>query len=173
MPAGPNMSGFDTLSFGPIPGYEEWKEYDQNGRFYKRRWLYNACGAALAAGDVVVVNYDGDEETNPQVGVCAALAVYQEVAVFKETASGGTSLADATWGWFVVQGYVDAKCNGDSVDITKDDFLKIVAGTDADAFVDNTTARTTNSHAIACADETDATPSVTLVYLFGRSAIIT
>lgn len=129
--------------------------------------LCNKSGGDTVVGRVYKVVYDGDEETNPKAVACTATAtVLQHVVIAQEV------LADGAFGWFTIQGYCDAFVNGDSTDVTKDDFLKIVAATDDDAFVDDTTARTANSFAIACADETDATPSLTRIYLFGDPAVI-
>lgn len=129
--------------------------------------LYNGTGAAMVAGRVYRISFDGDEETNPKAVAVVTLAnVYQHVCVALE------ATADAAWGWFAIQGYVDAFCNGDATDIAKDDFLTCNDATDDDAFIDDTTTRTVNSMAIACADETDATPSLTKVYLLGDRAII-
>lgn len=139
-------------------------------RWRRLKWLYNAMGAATTAGKVYRVSFDGDADVNPKVVACAAIAgVYQEIAV------GIDTCASAVGGWYAVEGYTEAEVNGDSTDVNKDDFLKIVAATDADAFVGNTTTRTANSHAIYSDDtaETDATPSNRLIWLLGWQAIIT
>lgn len=162
------VPGFDTLSFSATPGSERWAE-NSDGTRYKLRYLNNGLAAAAATviGTVYAVTYDGDEETNPKVIACAALAVYQEVAVATAV------IVNGQFGWFAVQGYFDTFINGNTVDIAKDDFLKIVAGTDAGSFVGNTTTRTTNSHAIATEAETGIPAVRHRVFLIGERAIIT
>lgn len=129
--------------------------------------LYNGTGGTINKGECYRVAFDGDEETNPKAANVVTLAnVYQYVVVAL------ADLADAVWGDFAIQGYCDAMCNGDSTDISKDDFLTVNDSTDDDAFIGDTTTRTVNSMAIACAAETDSTPSLTRVYLLGDRAII-
>lgn len=148
------------------PLQAEWRTYGPTDERCLAVRLYNGTGAAMVVGRVYRMAFDGDEETNPSAVACVTLAVYQHVVVALE------AVASASWGWFAIQGYVDAMCNGDAVDIAKDDFLTVNDGTDDDAFINNTTARTVNSFAIACAAETDATPSLTKVYLFGSRALL-
>ncbi len=156
---------FDTLAFDSPEAIEERSNTDGTKYWVVR--LYNGSGGAVTAGAVYKVVYDGDEETNPKVVACTATAtLLQNVVVATE------ATADAAWGWFAFKGTYSVLCNGDATDISKDDFLKIVVATDADAFVDDTTARTVNSFAIACEAETDATPSRIRVYLIGDPAVI-
>lgn len=164
--------GFDTLAFTPTPGMEKW-DFDSSGRAYKKRWMYNGTGAAVVPGQVVRVGYDGDEETNPRVAtIVTALAnVYVETAVGWGPATGSGSIPDATWGWFVVQGYVEAYCYG-ATDVDKDDSIKVVYNASYPiSFIEDGTARTVNSVGIACAAQTAASEALTLVYLFGERAI--
>lgn len=163
----PCLDGDSLVAAGGTKRTATW--YDDAGKARQRTeiWLYNAIGSVLVPGAVYLLAYDGDGDTNPKLAACAALAVYQEVVVVVNATPIGA------WDWFAFEGYVEASCNGATA-LTKDDYLKVVAGTDADAFVDNTTARTVNSHAIYSDDE--GQPSSTanrLVYLFGKAAIIT
>jgi hypothetical protein len=88
------------------------------------------------------------------------------VTVNRQLVVASAAYADQTWGWYTFAGYCDALVDGDATDVTKDDYLKIVAGTNADAFIDDTTSRTADSAAIACADNT-ATQALTKVFLLG------
>lgn len=156
---------FDTLAFDTPEAMEE--RTNSDGTRYWVARLYNGSGGATVAGRVYKIVYDGDEETTPKVVACTATAtLLQHVAVATE------ATADATWGWFAIKGHYSVFVNGDATDVTKDDFLKITAATDDDAFIDDTTARTANSFAIATESETDATPSRIRVYLIGDPAVI-
>ena len=172
MAAGPQITiGFDSLAFTATPGMEKW-DSDNSGRFYKKRWLYNGTGAAAPVGTVVRVNHDGDEETNPRAATTASppANVYVETAVAWGPATGSGSIPDATWGWWVVQGYVEALCEG-TTDVDKDDYIKVVTATSEGAFIEDGTARTINSVGIACAAQATAAEVLTLVFLFGDRAI--
>lgn len=174
MAVGPQVTiGWDTLAFTPTPGFEKWIFDSATGRATKLRWLYNGTGGALAVGTVLRVGYDGDEETNPRVvSVVTALAnVYVETVVAWGPATGSGSIPDATWGWFAAQGYVEALCYG-ATDVDKDDSIKVVYNASYPiSFIEDGTARTVNSVGIACAAQTAATETLTLVYLFGERAI--
>lgn len=168
---GTQFPAYDPIAGTPTPGFERWVHHQGRGSF-KLRWLYNGSGGAHARGTVHKVVYDGDEETNPKVVACTNTAnLYQEVAVAYEAAGGGSSIADATFGWYVVQGYVEAFVEG-TTDVAKDDFLQVAVGTDADAFIGNTSARTTGSFGIACEAQAANSAVLTDIYLFGERAII-
>lgn len=126
-------------------------------------YLYNGRGSATLAGGVYTLQYDGDEETSPRVITCAATTWDTYVVV------SPIVIADATWGWFAIEGYVDALVDGGATDVAKDDTLKIVVGTNADAFVQDTASMvpTTDTFAIACEANT-STELVKKVYLFGQ-----
>lgn len=156
----------DTLT-NDTPLQAEWRVYEttNNLRCLAVR-LYNGTGAAMVAGRVYRIAFDGDEETNPSAVACVTLAsVYQNVVVALE------DTAAASWGWFAIQGYCDAFVEG-TTDVAKDDFLTCNDATDDDAFIDDTTARTVNSFAIACAAQADNSAVLTRVYLFGDRAIL-
>jgi hypothetical protein len=122
--------------------------------------LYNNSGGATLAGGVYTVTFTGVVTTNPQVIDCAAVTVDVQVVVALEV------IPDGDWGWFAVQGYCDALVDGDSADVAAGDFLKIVAGTNADAFIKDGASRTADSFAIACEANT-STEALKKVYLFG------
>jgi hypothetical protein len=168
IPGSMMVPAFDSLAFTASPGCTQ-QGTNSDNTAYTKKWLYNATGVALVAGRIFKVVYDGDEETNPKVIVCTA----SPATTPEEVAVALAAVPAASWAWFAVQGYVNAYVNGDSVDVAKDDFLKIVVGTDDDAFVGNTTTRTTNSHAIATEAETTATPASHRVYLLGDPALLT
>lgn len=166
----PALDGDSNVAAGGIKRQVSWRDDAGFTRNRVDRWLYNGAGAATVVGRVYRILYVGDADTNPKAATCAAISgVYQEVAVAVEV------IASAAWGWFAVEGYVMASVNGDSVDVAKGDFVKVVVATDDDAFVGNTTTRTANSHGIYSDDtsETDATPTNRLVYLIPWQAIIT
>lgn len=169
--AAPMVPILDGDSLKAHGGHERWDSwFDDAGyvRARKVKWLYNATGAACTVGLVYRIVYDGDGDVNPSVVACAAISgVYQRVAVAIEATPA------SSWGYFAVEGYTEASCNGTTA-LTKDDFLKIVEGTDTDSFIDNTTTRTNNSHALY-SDDTGQPSSTAnrLVYLLGEQAIIT
>lgn len=169
----PMVPAFDTDAFTAYGGFQRWDTWiDDAGhtRAYLLEWLYNGAGVALVAGEPMKIVYDGDADTNPKVIVCTAspATTYERIAVPL------TNLAAASWGWFAVKGYVEAYVNGGTVDVAKDDFLKVDISDDADAFVGDSTTRTTNSHAIYSDDtgETDTSASLRLVYLIGDGALL-
>jgi hypothetical protein len=122
--------------------------------------LFNDTGAACVKGGVYMVGFDATEEQNPKIEVCAAVTVNRQLVVAVE------ATADQTWGWFAYAAYVDALVDGDTTDISAGDYLKIVAGTNPDAFIDDSTSRTADSAAIAMEANT-GTQALTKVFLFG------
>jgi hypothetical protein len=157
----------DTLSL-ESPGAVRRAAYQgsDEGLYNIQVRLCNKTGGATVAGRVYKLAYDGDEETNPKAVAVVTLAnVYQKVVVAMEV------IADGSFGWFCYQGYCDAFCEG-TTDVDKDDFLTCNDATDDDAFIEDTTTRTVNSMAIACAVQASATPTLTRIYLFGDDAII-
>jgi hypothetical protein len=159
-----------ALLNGVSPAYEITESYVNpttglvEGDRIKRR-LYNGRGSATVAGGVYIQQHDGDEETSPRVITCAAQAADVEVVV-----SIGI-VADASWGWFVYKGYVDALVEG-TTDVAKDDTLKVVTASSPAAFIQDTAALvvTPDSVAVACAAQTSATPTLTKVQMFGSRA---
>jgi hypothetical protein len=159
-----------ALLNGEAPGYRRWRAYlnpttgvVEGSRLEIR--AYNGRGSATVAGGVYLLQFDGDEETSPRVFTCAAQAADVWVVV-----SPGI-LADATWGWFALEGFVDALVEG-TQDVAKDDTLKVVTATSPAAFIQDTAAMvvTTDSVAVACAGQTSATPTLTKVQMFGQRA---
>lgn len=129
--------------------------------------LYNGRGSATVAGGVYRVIFDGDEETNPAVATATAQTVDQWYVVSIR------AVADATWDWYAIEGYVDALVEG-TTDVAKDDTLKVVVGTAANAFVQDTASGVISSDtiAIACAAQAANSSVLTKVYLYGREADI-
>lgn len=155
---------YDTLASDSPLAYQQAENTDGTRRLAVR--LYNGTGGATVVGRVYRIAFDGDEETNPKAAACVTLAsVYQNVVVALEVT------ADATWGWFAIQGYCQAFVEG-TTDVAKDDFLTVNDATDADAFIGDTTTRTVNSFAIACEAQADNSAVLKRVYLFGDRAIL-
>lgn len=132
----------------------------ETGDVCKQIRLYNATGGALTANATYMVDFDGDEETNPKVIACAAVTVDVHVVV------AAAATAAASWGWFTYAGYCDALVEG-TTDVAKDDYLKIVAATSATSFIKDGTSRTADSGAIACAAQAANSSVATKVFLFG------
>ena len=126
--------------------------------------LYNDTGSATTDGQVFLVSFDGDEETNPNITTPATSSVYSTYVV-----SYG-AVANATWGWFTIAGYCNALVEG-TTDVAKDDMLQ---GSNGNAYFiqDGGATRTTDSIAIATAAQATNSAVSTKVYLFGCQAII-
>ena len=117
---------------------------DSNGAQAGHRlqvFLYNATGAATVDGQVCMVAYDGDEETNPSCIASATTAVQRDFVV-----SDGI-IAVTSWGWWTVNGYANVLVEG-TTDLTKDDYIQAV--TAAAYAVEDTTSQTADSIGIYC-----------------------
>lgn len=125
--------------------------------------LYNGRGSDTVAGGVYRVVRDGDEETDPAVATITAQTIDQYYVV------SPIIVPDASWGWFAIDGEVDALVEG-TTDVSKDDFLAVVSGTAANAFVKEGTAPGTDSLAIATAAQTANSSVLTKVILLGQRA---
>lgn len=124
--------------------------------------LYNNTGGATVDGGVYAVSYSGDESKWLNVIAVAAAAFNQEYAV-----SVGV-VATGAVGWFVTAGFCDALVDGDTTDVADGDWLKLVAGTNADAFIqDHATTRSTDSVARACGANTTTEAKVKVLMLGG------
>lgn len=158
--------GRGTISTFPLGAIRQVSYTDTSGTEtkepQKQVFLINKTGGATIAGGVYMIAYDGDEETNPKCIACAAVTVDVNTVVATEV------LDDAECGWFVYAGYCNAMVDGDATDVAKDDTLKIVAGTNADAFIQDTASavRTADSAGIACEANT-GTQALKKVFLFG------
>lgn len=125
--------------------------------------LYNATGGALVLGRPYAIVEEDDEETSPKLIDPATAGAGAEVRV-------GVAIdvaADTTWTYAVIQGYVDALCDGGTNDITEGDYLEVDnAGT---AFTSDGATRTANSAARFAEDAayTSATEALKKVYLLG------
>jgi len=127
-------------------------------------FVYVQFPATTAAGRPMVVTYDGDEEVMVKGVAAATLAVYQEIVICPELIG---SAAEFKWGQ--VRGICQALVNG-ATDIAKDDYLEIING--ADNFVQDSTARSVNSVAIACEAYADSTDALKTVQLLGDRVIV-
>ncbi len=171
---GPMVPVFDRDSFAPAGGHIRAASFFDDAGIERQRheiWLYNGTGAALVAGEPMVLRYDGDGDVNPAVAVCTE----SPVGVTEYVVVPLNATAIAGWDWFAIRGYTEAFVNGDTTNVAKDDWLKMDVTVDADAFIEDTTTRTPNSAAIYSDDtaEEDATPSLRLVYLLGTPVPIT
>jgi hypothetical protein len=129
--------------------------------------LFNDLGAAAVVGRPYVITFDGNEEQQPKASTPATAAADQYVVV------AVTAVPDQTWGWYACAGYVNAQVDGDATDVSVGDFLTVTNAIPT-AFTDNTTARTTDSFAIACEANTGAAVAGTQhkILLFGDPADI-
>lgn len=126
--------------------------------------LFNDRGSACVVGGVYMVDFDATVAQNLKVATCVA-----ETSVQRQVVVASAATADQTWGWFTFAGYCDALVDGDTTDVAAGDYLKITAGTNADAFIGNTTSRTVDSFAIAMAANT-STEALKLVFMLGDPA---
>lgn len=117
---------------------------------------------ALTIGQPVVID---NTITGPATAAPAALAVYQYVAVVCETATAADE-----WVKVQIKGFCEANVDGDTSDVTADDYLEVIAA--GTAFVlDHATARSTNSVARAIDGNTGAA-AVSSIYLLGDRVIV-
>jgi hypothetical protein len=146
------------------PGRVRWV-HDANGCHTKLVRLYNGTGSALTQYAVYMLNYDGDEETNPKVIACATSTPIRWLVVAQE------ATAAASWGWFACFGYTECLVEG-TTDVAKDDFLKLTSGTSATAFIKDGTTITAASFAIATEAQADNSAVATRVFLLGDKATV-
>ena len=128
--------------------------------------LYNATGAATVDGQVCMVAYDGDEETNPScIAAATSSTIYRDFVV-----SDGV-IAVTSWGWWTWCGYANVLVDG-TTDLTKDDYIQ---GVNAVTYAaEDGTTLTTDGIGIYCDADftTNSTQAVKKCFLFGRSAFI-
>lgn len=128
--------------------------------------LYNGTGSALVTGRPYAVEATGAEATQWQAITPAALAVYQHVVIALE------DTAAASFGWFAIQGFVDALVES-TTDIADLDYLDVTPGTSAVAMIkDNSTVRSTASVARACEARTANDVGMIRVQLLGDRVLI-
>lgn len=128
-------------------------------------FLYNATGGALTQYATYMVDYDGDEETNPKVIAAATATPPRDIVVAQE------ATATASWGWFACVGYTQCGVEG-TTDVAKDDYLKLTSGTSAVAFIKDGSSYTTSSHAIATEAQTTNSVVNIKVYLLGGEHLV-
>lgn len=127
-------------------------------------YVYIKVPATTKAGTPLVVTYDGDEEIMVSGVAPATLAVYQEIAIVPRLAG-----SVAEFMWCQTRGVCSALVNG-TTDVAKDDYLEVInAGT---ALVDDSTARSVNSVAIACEAYTLTPDALKSVVLLGDRVIV-
>lgn len=129
----------------------------------RNEFLYAYVPASALRGEIYVVTYDGDEETNPKLVTAATLAVYQEYAVI--LADQGTI---AGFAWVQTKGHTYALVEG-TTDVAKDDFLKVT--NTLKYCVKDATTRSTGSFAISCAAQTANSSVLTEVELIGGTQL--
>ena len=129
-----------------------------------KTFIFAYCAAAETRGNVRVITYDGDEETNPTAGTPATqTSVYQRVGVATVTTTAAGFL------WYQIKGDCEALVEG-TTDVAKDDFLEVLNG--ETSFKKDGASITTN--VVAIAQEAQATNSAVLtnVYLLGERVFI-
>ncbi len=118
--------------------------------------------AALTIGQPVVID---NTVAGPTTAAPAALAVYQYVGVVCETATAADE-----WVKVQIKGFCEANVDGDSSDVTPDDYVEVIAA--GTAFVlDHATVRSTNSVARAVDGNTGAA-AISTIYLLGDRVIV-
>lgn len=118
-------------------------------------FMYVYAPEAKAKGEVQVIAFDGDEETNPRLADAATATFKQTVCVVLEaiTAAGFVKVQ--------TRGYCQALVDG-TTDVAKDDFLEVING--AVSATKDGSSRSTVSLGIAC--EARSTDSAGLIKIF-------
>lgn len=156
-----------------VPGHVRWVTYaDSNGKPQgqtKICKLYNGRGSACLQGGVYRIVFDSTAATPMRVATITAQTVNQRYAVALN------ATADAAWDWFAIEGDVNALVDGDTTDVAVGDTLKVVAATNADAFIQDTSVSTTtavpSTDTIAIAREANTgAEALKRVYLVGEVA---
>lgn len=128
--------------------------------------LYNGTGSAQVTGRPYVVQATGAEATQWQTITPAALAVYQHVVIALE------DVPAASFGWYAIQGFVDAMVDG-TTDVADLDYLDVTPGTSAVALIfDHGTVRSTASVARACEARTANSADLIRVQLLGDRVLV-
>jgi len=127
-------------------------------------FVYMQVPATTAAGTPLVVTYDGDEEVMVKGVAPATLAVYQDIAIVPVLQGSA-----AGFQWCQTKGLCKALLDG-TTDIAKDDYLELVNA--ETAFIQDSTARSTNSVAIACEAYTSTPDALKTVQMLGDRVIV-
>lgn len=130
----------------------------------KTTYQYLYVPANTEKGEILVRDYDGDEESNPKAVASATSAFPKKIVV--ATQDQGTS---AGFQWCVVSGECQALVDG-TTDVAKDDYLEVLNG--ADGLIKDGTARTTVSCAIAREAQATDADTLTDIYLFPETNTI-
>lgn len=129
-----------------------------------KEYIFMYFTAAVTAGVPYVVDYDGDEESNPKNAAPAtSTTVYQRVVFPTETTTA------AGWQWAQFRGDAEVICNGTD-DIAKDDYLEVInAGV---ALIKEGTTKGEGSIAIAQEAFTTNSTGLVNVFLLGNRVFI-
>lgn len=130
-----------------------------------REYVFCYVAADVLNGQVGVITYDGDEESNPTFSAPATSNTYQQIAVSPKAIDVSV---DGHYHWFQIKGDCEALVEG-TTDVAKDDFLEVLNG--EDSFKKDATTRSTNSVAIAQEAQAANSEVLTNVYLLGDRTI--
>ncbi len=128
-----------------------------------REFIYAYCAGAETRGNVRVITFDGDEETNPTAATPATSTVYQRVVVATQTTTA------AGFQWYQYKGDAEALVEG-TTDVAKDDFLEVL-NTET-SFKKDASSRSTNSVAIAQEAQAANSAVLTNIYLLGERSLV-
>ena len=147
-----------TADLGGVLGKHE---FEGNREYI---WCYTS--ADVVRGQVGVITYDGDEETNPTFSTPATSSVYQYVGVAVKAQDVSVE------GYFIkvqIKGDAEALVEG-TTDVAKDDFLEVL--NTEDSFKKDASSRSTNSVCIAQEAQASDSEVLTNVYLLGERVIV-
>ena len=130
----------------------------------KTMYQYLYVPANTEQGEVLVLSYDGDEETNPKAVAPATASFKQRVVV-----AGEDQGSSAGFQWCIISGECSALVDG-TTDVAKDDFLEVL--NTADGFTKDGTSRAATSAAIAREAQTANSDTLTSIYLIGEGNTI-
>ncbi len=133
-------------------------------RVGSNEYIFLNVPATTVAGTPMIVTYDGDEASLVKAVAPATLAVYQEVAVVPRLIGSAAENV-----WCQTRGICEVLCDG-TTDIAKDDYLELINA--ETALIKDSTARSTNSVAIATEAYTATPDALTTVMLLGDRVIV-
>lgn len=163
---------WDSEAWTAHPGHTRSRTWiDDAGytRVQTLMWIFNDLGSAATLGKPYMVRFQGTAGQNPAIVAAAASPSDTPELVCVPI----TAIADQTYGYACVEGFVEALVEG-GTDCTRGDYLSvdddIISG---GAFKEDTTTRTKNSFAMYM-DPTDETTgsaaTLRLIYMFGQEA---
>lgn len=168
------VPAWDRDAFSAQPGHVRTRTFlDDEGyeRQQQVKWLFNDTGGAAVLGRPYVIRYKGGGEKP----LCIAALAASPADTPEEICVAIEAVANNAWGYFAVEGYVEALVEG-TTDCTAGDYLSADVNIVANgAFKEDTTTRTKNSFAMYM-DPTDETTNgsatLRLIRLFGEHAEI-